>query len=176
LRAINVGGRTVRMTQLRALFEELGCAEVETFIASGNVIFTRSANNIAALERQFERHLHRALGYEVRTFLRTQSELAAIARYQPFPLAALKDAVALNVAFLGGPLGAVERTQVAALKTDVDDFAVKGREVYWLCRKRQSESTFSYARLEKQLKVAATFRGIRTVQTLAERLAAQASR
>ena len=36
LRAINVGGHTVKMDQLRALFEELGLSNVETFIASGN--------------------------------------------------------------------------------------------------------------------------------------------
>ena len=39
LRAINVGGRTVKMDRLRALFEELRYANVETFIASGNVLF-----------------------------------------------------------------------------------------------------------------------------------------
>ena len=38
LRAINVGGHTVKMDRLRRLFEELGFKNVETFIASGNVI------------------------------------------------------------------------------------------------------------------------------------------
>ena len=39
LRAINVGGHTVTMAHLRGLFEDLGFTNVETFIASGNVIF-----------------------------------------------------------------------------------------------------------------------------------------
>ena len=39
LRAINVGGHTVKMDRLRGLFESLGVLNVETFIASGNVIF-----------------------------------------------------------------------------------------------------------------------------------------
>jgi len=39
LRAINVGGHTVKMDTLRALFESLGFLNVETFIASGNVLF-----------------------------------------------------------------------------------------------------------------------------------------
>ncbi len=38
-----------------------------------------------------------------------------------------------------------------ALKTDIDDFHVQGREVYWLCRRKQSESTFSNAMLEKAI-------------------------
>jgi uncharacterized protein (DUF1697 family) len=57
LRAINVGGHTVRMAMLRALFEELGLDDVETFIASGNVVFSASAKNVPALERRIEQHL-----------------------------------------------------------------------------------------------------------------------
>ena len=39
LRAINVGGHVVKMEVLRAHFESLGLSSVDTFIASGNVIF-----------------------------------------------------------------------------------------------------------------------------------------
>ena len=43
LRAINVGGRTVKMDRLRVLFEEMKLQNVQTYIASGNVIFDSSA-------------------------------------------------------------------------------------------------------------------------------------
>jgi uncharacterized protein (DUF1697 family) len=56
-----------------------------------------------------------------------------------------------------------------ALKTNIDDFHVHRREVYWLCRKRQGESTFSNAVLEKTLRVSATIRGVNTVVRLAEK-------
>jgi hypothetical protein len=40
LRGINVGGKNkVPMAELKACFEELGCENVRTYIASGNVIF-----------------------------------------------------------------------------------------------------------------------------------------
>ncbi|HXW01123.1 MAG TPA: DUF1697 domain-containing protein, partial [Anaerolineae bacterium] len=45
LRAINVGGHTVKMDYLRRLFEEMGFSKVETFIASGNVIFEAVAKS-----------------------------------------------------------------------------------------------------------------------------------
>ena len=45
LRAINVGGHVVTMDQLRAAFQELGFDDVETFIASGNVIFSSPAKD-----------------------------------------------------------------------------------------------------------------------------------
>jgi hypothetical protein len=57
------------------------------------------------------------------------------------------------------------------LRTDIDDFAVHGREVYWLCQKGQSESTFSNVRFEKQVGVRATFRGANTLARLAAVLA-----
>jgi Protein of unknown function (DUF1697) len=54
LRAINVGGRVVKMATLKKIFEHLKLAEVETFIASGNVIFTSPAE-AARLETAIEK-------------------------------------------------------------------------------------------------------------------------
>ena len=84
LRAINVGGHTVKMDDLRQLFEALGFSGVETFIASGNVVFETTARNTKVLEGKIERRLREALGYEVATFIRTDAELADIANYTPF--------------------------------------------------------------------------------------------
>jgi uncharacterized protein (DUF1697 family) len=166
LRAINVGGRNVPMKQLREIFEALGLKNVETFIASGNVIFTSSSRDLAALQRKIENQLRASLGYEVKTFLRTESDVAAVARYQPFTASASALAIALNVGFLDEPLTAGARKALAAFRTETDDFHTKGREVYWLCRKKQSESRFSNVRFEKALKISATFRGAKTIVKL----------
>ena len=61
LRAINVGGRVGKMAALKGLFERLKLADVETFIASGNVIFT-SASDAQRLERLIEGALEKVLG------------------------------------------------------------------------------------------------------------------
>jgi uncharacterized protein (DUF1697 family) len=55
------------------------------------------------------------------------------------------------------------------LQTDNDGFHVNGREVYWLCRKKQSESTFSNAVLEKTIGRSSTLRGMKTIQKLVEK-------
>lgn len=167
LRAINVGGHTVKMEALRRQFEALDFVNVETFIASGNVIFESSTKNMRALEKKIEEHLQAVLGYEVVTFIRTTTELVAIAHYQPFSPAMLKTAQAFNVAFLPAPLDAAAQKKLAALKTDIDDFHVHGREVYWLCKKKQSESTFSNVVLEKTIGRSATIRGINTIRKMA---------
>jgi uncharacterized protein (DUF1697 family) len=169
LRAINVGGRNVRMETLRRHFEELGFARVETHIASGNVVFESRSADEARLVKRIEGHLADALGFEVDTFLRTDGEVAAIARHRPFEAAALVRAGAFCVGFLAAPLSAPAREALARLETDIDRLHARGREVYWLCRKRQSESDFSNAVLERRLGVRATFRGMPTVTKLAAR-------
>jgi uncharacterized protein (DUF1697 family) len=169
LRALNVGGHTAKMEDLRTLFEALGFAGVETFIASGNVIFETRARGDAKLEGKIEAHLHQTLGYEVKTFVRSDAEVAAIARYQPFKPALMKQAVALNVAFLAEPLDEAAERKLQQFRSGIDEFHAHGRELYWLCRKKQSESDFSNAVLERALKLRATFRGINTVMKLAEK-------
>src|SRR5205814_3611258 len=67
LRAINVGGHIVKMDDLRRQFEKLGFTDVQTFIASGNVIFTSPSKDGKALERRIEERLEKAIRYEVRT-------------------------------------------------------------------------------------------------------------
>lgn len=171
LRAINVGGHIVTMAELRGLFESLSFKEVETFIASGNVIFASGSKNVGALQKKIEDQLLRSLGYEVKTFLRTIPEVAAIAQYKPFNESALRSAAALNVAFLADPVSAGAEKALMALKTGNDDFHAQGREVYWLCKTKQSDSKFSYARFEKMLNVRATWRNINTVRRLAAKYA-----
>ena len=94
LRAINVGGHVVKMDALRGLFESLGFSNVETFIASGNVLFETNLNG--NLEKKIESKLREALGYDVATFIRTDAELKAIANYKAFAQSQLDAATAFN--------------------------------------------------------------------------------
>jgi uncharacterized protein (DUF1697 family) len=169
LRAINVGGRNVKMNRLREIFELMGFSNVETFIASGNVIFESKSKDEDALVKKIEKGLNESLGFEVATFIRSDSELAAIANYQPFPQPKIDSATALNVAFLSAPLDDKSKESLMALKSDIDGFHVLRREVYWLCLKKQSESKFSNAVLEKTLNMKSTMRGINTIQKMSEK-------
>jgi uncharacterized protein (DUF1697 family) len=172
LRAINVGGHTVTMDRLSKLFRELGLKDVETFIASGNVIF-RSAAKPASLETKVERHLSEALGYPVATFIRSDAEVASVAGYRPFKDTPAEFAGALVVGFLRAPLDAATTRAVLALKTDIDDLHVNGRELHWRTAGGQSDSTLSNALFERTLKGKATFRNINTVTRLAARYPVQ---
>jgi uncharacterized protein (DUF1697 family) len=167
LRAINVGGHTVKMDYLRSLFEAIGLANVETFIASGNVIFDSKSKNAPALERKIEKHLQATLGYEVKTFVRAISELTAVANHKPFSESEL-NAHTLYVGFLADRPSDQSRQKLLSFICDIDDLHVQGREVFWLCRaKLMSDSKFSGALAEKILGMQATFRNSTTVKKIA---------
>ena len=107
LRAINVGGRTVKMDRLRELFEAMKFTDVSTFIASGNVVFDAPEQGSGRAWRGGSRSTSlQSLGYEVATFLRTPAELAAIAAFQPFPAEGPEaERHRLYVMLLRAPLG-----------------------------------------------------------------------
>jgi uncharacterized protein (DUF1697 family) len=168
LRAINVGGHTVKMDALRRLFEALEFSNVETFIASGNVIFDSPSKSTKALEKKIESYLQERLGYEVATFIRTIAEVTAIADYQPFVDAELKaDGNTLYIGFLADKPGDEAQQRLLSLKTEADDFHISGRQFYWLCRKNISESEITGARIAKALKMQTTLRNSTTVRKIA---------
>jgi uncharacterized protein (DUF1697 family) len=170
LRAVNVGGRTVKMDALRAQFEGLGLANVQTFIASGNVLFDTRSRNAATLERKIEAQLMTAFGFEIHTFIRTASELAAIAQHHSFDAGSVAKAKTHVVGFLASALSAQESRVIEQMTSEFDSFHAHEREIYWLSRQRQSESKFSNATFEKTLKLRSTFRGIDTVRKLLEKI------
>lgn len=160
------------MDQLRRMFAALGFANVATFIASGNVIFASPSKSAKGLEKKIEKYSHESLGYEVATFLRTTAELAAMAQYQPFSASELNDkGNKLNIAFTADPPSAAAKQKLLASATEVDEFHIHGREVYWLCRKQFHESKFSGSLLEKILGMPATVRNVTTVRKMAAKYA-----
>ena len=173
LRAINVGGHVVKMDVLRREFEALGLRNVETFIASGNVVFDAAERDGARLESKIAARLERTLGYAVATFLRTTGELAEIAAHRPFPESATKAKNAsLYVGFMAERLSPAAKKTLLALRTKTDDLHTSGREVYWLSLAGFSKSEFSSARMERTLGLEATFRNVTTVRKMAAKFPA----
>lgn len=167
LRAVNVGGRVVKMDRLRDIFTKLGFTGVETFIASGNVIFETRSRGEAALRKSIERALEAELGLEVPVFLRTDAEVARIAAHEPLDAARRKAAVATCVGMLEREPDAAGLARLMALQGELDAFEVRGRECWWLCRAGQSDSKFSNVALEKALGMRSTLRSVTTMIKLA---------
>lgn len=127
------------MSQLKAPFEELKFGEVETFIASGNVLFTSRQAEVGLLESRIARQLETSLGYSVDTFVRTAQEVVAIGKAKVFPEEG-EAGITIHVGFMHEPLAPAGARKLAAIRTPEDELRVRGREYYWLCRVRTSES------------------------------------
>lgn len=159
LRGMNLGGRRIKNEELRRRFEALGCAQVATFRASGNVVFACAGEAPAELTARLEAGLAEALGYEVPVFLRSADELRAIAAHEPFDA---RDRAAsegkLQVAMLLGEPTAGATRKALALATDADRLAIEKRELYWLPAGRMSDS-------ELALKELAVLLGPMTIRT-----------
>jgi uncharacterized protein (DUF1697 family) len=172
LRAINVGGHTVKMKELCAMFEAMKLSNVRSVIASGNVLFETRASDVAALETRIETALRKALGYDVETFLRTPEELDILAAHDPFTKDPVLEGHRVHVLFTRSPLTAAEQRQILALSTEYDDFAVFGREIYWRTRGNFSDSTITPAMFGRAFKRPTTARNVTTVRKLADKLRA----
>jgi uncharacterized protein (DUF1697 family) len=165
LRGINLGNRNVKKATLVAAFEDIGCADVATFIASGNVIFS-SPEKRDVLEAMIEVHLAEVLGYDVDAFVRTHREVAKIAAAAPFPDSDLGGT--LQVGFLKRPLPAGTRKKIAALSGDRDVLTVQGRELYWLTAGGVSETAVDAKALGRLVETM-TARNMNTIRRLAEK-------
>jgi uncharacterized protein (DUF1697 family) len=168
LRAINVGGHAVKMDRLAALFRELGLTGVQTFIASGNVLFDPPAGDPAAWELRIGAHLEAALGFDVTTLLREADELADVAASTPpgFPVDP-PEGQALSVAFLREAPGPDAAARLLARATPTDVFHLRGRELWWWCHGRVSDSKITGGVLEKAAGMPMTVRNINTTRKLA---------
>jgi len=85
LRAVNVAGQKLLMSDLKAIAEELGLENARTFIASGNLLFAsrRSEERLKAdLEAGLEKHMGKRIG----VMIRSAQEMAAILAANPFPV------------------------------------------------------------------------------------------
>jgi uncharacterized protein (DUF1697 family) len=146
----------------------LGFRNVETFIASGNVIFDSASKSTRALEKKIESCLGEALGYEVATFVRSTAELADIAQHKPFPDSELSvPGHVVYIGFMADEPGDTAKEKLRSLATKVDAFHLNGREVYWLCRVKFGDSEISGALLAKTLGMPATLRNSTTVKKMA---------
>jgi uncharacterized protein (DUF1697 family) len=173
LRAINVGGRNVKMTELCGLFERAKLTDVQSVIASGNVLFSSRASDPTALEQRIEAALRKGLGYEVPAFIRDADELDAVVAHDPF---GAKDPVlatdTVQVIFTRAPIDRARAAQIVALRTDYDDFHVFGREVFYRTRGRSSESKIKPGVFARAFGDPGTARNITTVRKLAEKIRA----
>ena len=170
LRAINVGGRIVKMAALAAHFGTLGATRVRTHIASGNVIFDSAARSPVRLAATLEDGLEPLLGFRSEVFLRRADEVVAIAERGRRWSDEAGPETRLHIGFLAAPPAPANVAAIQALRSEVDAFRVEGSELVWSIRGLVTDSLISGPKIERALGGRVTFRKAGMLLGLAEAL------
>ena len=169
LRGINVGGHhPVKMERLRASFEALGFKQVQTYIQSGNVIFTGASKSQDDLRKKIETKLAKDFGFAIPVICRTAEQLGKAIRNNPLLKKPACDPARFHVTFLSQAPSKAAWKQLQTWDMEPDLFACAGTEVYLHCPNGYHATKLSNSALEKALSAGATTRNWRTVNTLYE--------
>ncbi len=165
LRGVNLGSsRRVSMAALRELLTEQGYENVRTYVQSGNVVLDSGVRG-ARLERDLERQLAAALGFEVDVFVRTRAQLVAVLERNPLAAVATDPARYL-VTFLRAKVPAAVAARLAALDVAPEEVAVDGREIYSWHPGGVGRSELAKSLSERALGGSATARNWNTLEKL----------
>lgn len=166
-RGINVGGHNILpMTELKALLEELGCADVRTYIQSGNVVFRHKERQATRLSQTISQAVLNRFHFAPYVLLMTVNSLKSALVINPFSSAEEKPKT-LQLYFLSAVpteanLGGLKQLESASEKFELID------QVFYLLAPGGIGRSKLAARVEKLLGVPATARNWRTAQKTLE--------
>jgi uncharacterized protein (DUF1697 family) len=153
------------MKDLAAMFVAAGCADVRTYIQSGNVIFTAPAAAVRQLPVRISKAIEKRFGYRVPAIVRTADELARAIRDNPF-LKPGEDEKPLNIYFLADLPGAAAIAALDPNRSAPDAFHVRGREIYLHLPNGMARTKLTNAYFDSKLSTISTARNWATVQKL----------
>ncbi|HEY6797880.1 MAG TPA: DUF1697 domain-containing protein [Kineosporiaceae bacterium] len=165
LRAVNVGGGSkLTMADLRATVTGLGHRDVQTYLQSGNAVFTSGDDNPDRVGPMLEQALAERFGLRTQVLLRTAEELADVVAANPY-LDHQDDFTKLHVTFLTAA-PEPERADVEVPAGETGVLTVRGREVYLHCPDGYGRTKLNNAFLERRLARPGTTRNWKSVVAL----------
>ena len=169
LRAVNVGGRFVKMAELRAVLEATGFTDVATYIQSGNVFLRSSRRSVGAVSAELSRVLGQWAGFDVRAIVRTPTQLrSAVEAVDGIP-PLLEAGAKRYVALADGDVPATAAAELDAWDRPGERARSLGSEVLAELTIPFHRSTLTNARIERITGRTTTWRDLTVVRALDER-------
>lgn len=165
LASVNVGGRRIVMTELKALAEDLGYENPRTLLASGNLVF-KAPGKAAEVEARLEAALKDRFGFDCPVMLRSAAELDEAVAANPFPDAAQDDPSHYVLAALKNEVSAEALERLRAAITGPEKAERRGRDVYLVYPDGIGHSTLTPPMVNKALGARSTGRNWNTVLKL----------
>jgi len=168
LRGINVSGqKQIKMSDLKLLFEELGFHDVETYIQSGNVIFSAKEKSIQKLEAKISSGIIKNFGFDVQIIVITPEEIGFILKSNPF-IKKKKDSEKLYVTFLASNPSIENIKKLNAIDYSPEEYIIDGRYIYLFVPNGYGKAKLNNNLFENKLKVFGTTRNLKTIKTVFE--------
>ena len=169
LRAVNVGGRVVRMAALREALEAAGFGEVETHIQSGNVRLRSGRRSPGAVAAELSTVIGAFTGFDVPCVVRTPAQLrATVAAVDAVP-PLLPGGGRRYLALADGAVPADAAAQLDAWDEPGERCRVLGSEVLAELANGFQGTTLTNARVERITGRTTTWRDLKVVRTLDEK-------
>jgi uncharacterized protein (DUF1697 family) len=172
LRAVNVGGRLVAMAELRVVASSLGLKDVRTLLQSGNLVF-ESSNSAATVGRELATSIKRRFDLDVPVVVRSETDLKAVVRANPFAAEADDDPGRLVVVFLESRPKASAETALQNAIVGRERVALRDESLYAYYPDGQGRSKLTPAVIERHLGVKGTARNWNTVTKLTAMMAGE---
>jgi len=167
LRGVNVGGNSLRMDWLRQACADVGLQNVQTYVQSGNIIFS-SRQGASKLAQTLKAAIDAQTRLPVAVIVRDASQMKKIVAGNPFLARTGLDISKLHVTFLAKAPLTPASDRLDALAGTRDEYRLMKQEIYLHCPINYGETRLSNKAIEKVLAVDATTRNWKTVTTLLE--------
>ena len=167
LRGINVSGqKTIRMADLKAIYESLGYTQVTTYVQSGNVVFDCANQDGSAIGSSIVKAIALRFGFSVGVIVRHSDDFGRIIASNPFITHRNEDPQRLHVTFLSAMPSAVASNYLKESIDTTDEYFLSGTEVYLFCPNGYGKTKLSTSFFEKKLQTLATTRSWKTATAL----------
>jgi uncharacterized protein (DUF1697 family) len=131
LRGVNLGPhRKMKMEELRALYTSLGLRDVQSYVQSGNVVFRTSERSLVPLAERIENAIEKKYGFHSDVIVRTTADLRDVVARNPFAKRRDIEPSKLLVTFLTQHPPKQLCAQILAVKPDLEELHLDGRELY----------------------------------------------
>ena len=166
LRGINVGGRNrLPMADLRRIFADAGCRNVNTYIQSGNVVFSATIKSTDRFAGGIAAAIEAEFGFRPGVHLLTAAQLEQSIANNPFSNA-VDDPKSLHVAFLDQVPDHDNVQKAKELLAPSESCELIGRNLFLHAPDGIARSKFA-AQMEKTLGVGVTGRNWRSTTKIA---------
>jgi uncharacterized protein (DUF1697 family) len=168
LRGVNMTGHnSIKMTDLSALYIGLGLNDSETYIQSGNVIFSGASDlRPSSLSIKIETAILERFNYAVPVMIRTNQELRDLFSANPFLDDPNFDPSKMAVILLHEAPSDVQIQKVSDIDYPPDKFKITGREIFIYCPNGFGRTKLYTNFFEKKMGVIGTARNWKTITTI----------